>query len=350
MEAYSADIANRVPNLAQGTMLTAWGTNDAATPPAHRHGPRRLRRSLLIMPLWLRRLGAWAWHSAWLLLAAAALFWAGNAIVGRAARGDIPPIALSFWRWCGAFCIVIGIAWPHLKRDMPILIQHRWIVLALSAVGIAAFNTIYYFGLTKTTALNGLLLQSAMPLVILMWDVALFRDRPAAKQWIGVLISLSGVLAITVHGQIADLLALSLNAGDGLILLAIAIYSLYSSLLRRRPKVHPLSFLAASFALGSLMLLPFYGWALLDGARIHGGIGSYLAIFYTMVFPSFIAYLCFNRGVELIGAARAGPFMHLVPVFGSILAVLLLGESFRPYHAAGIGLIGAGIAMASRRR
>jgi drug/metabolite transporter (DMT)-like permease len=303
-----------------------------------------------MMPLPLRRLGAWTWHSAWLLLAATALFWAGNAIVGRAVRGDIPPVTLAFWRWCGAFCIVIPIAWPHLKRDMPTLIQHRWMVLLLSAIGIASFNTIYYFGLTETTALNGLLLQSAMPLVILMWDVVLFRDQPAAKQWIGVLISLSGVLAIIVHGQIADLLALSLNAGDGLILLAITIYSLYSSLLRRRPKVHPLSFLAASFALGSLMLLPFYGWTLAEGARIQGGIGSYLEIGYTMVFPSFIAYLCFNRGVELIGAARTGPFMHLVPAFGSILAVLLLGESFHLYHAAGIGLIGAGIAMASSGR
>lgn len=287
------------------------------------------------------------WNSAWTLLILANLFWAGNIVLGRGVAGIVPPIALAYWRWTGAFLVAIGFAWPYLKRDAPVLLRHWRMLLLLSASGVACYNTMSYIGLASTTALNVLLLQSAGPLIIILWAFALFGERPTFWQAAGVTVSLLGVAVIAGHGSAETLLQLSLNRGDAWILAAIAISGLYSAMFRRRPQSHPLSFLVATMGIGSMMILPFYIWETAQGGRIHGGPPAWLAMAYIAVFPSFIAYLFFNRGIELIGAGRAGQSWHLMPLFGSVLAVAFLGESFRPYHAIGIALIGAGILLAS---
>jgi drug/metabolite transporter (DMT)-like permease len=220
-------------------------------------------------------------------------------------------------------------------------------LLLLSATGIATYNTMSYIGLTGTTALNVLLLQSAGPLIIIVWAFVLFGDRPTLRQTTGVLISLAGVATIAAHGSLDSLLQLKLNRGDVWILVAMVIYGVYAAMFRRRPAAHPLSFLVATMGIGSLMILPFYLWETAQGGRILDGLPAWLALAYIAVFPSFIAYLFFNRGIELIGAGRAGQSWHLMPVFGSILAVLFLGETFYVYHAIGISMIGAGILLAS---
>lgn len=294
-----------------------------------------------------RQLGTALWGNAWLLLSLTMLFWAGNAVVGRAVAGAVPPVTLAFWRWTGALVFVIGFAWPHLRRDRVTLLQHWRLMLVLSATGIACFNVMLYTGLRTTTVLNGVLVQSAMPLIVILWASVLLREHPSWRQISGVAISLAGVAAIAAHGDLSALRELSFNDGDLWILAGLVIYSFYTALLRWRPAVHPLSFLATTFILGVLILLPFYAWEARSGAAISGGISSYLAILYTMIFPSLIAYLCFNRGVELIGPGPAGQSAHLVPVFGCLLAVLFLGESFLVFHAVGIALIAAGILLAS---
>jgi drug/metabolite transporter (DMT)-like permease len=287
------------------------------------------------------------WHSAWPLLALTNLFWAGNFIVGRAVAGQVPPVTLAWWRWTGAFIVGVGLAWPHLKRDGSVLLQNAPILLAFAATGIASFNTMTYIGLQYTTAVNALLLQSIMPVVILLWAFALHRERPGVFQAIGVAVSLLGVVAIAGRGSLGVLAGLSLNRGDVWVMAAVVIYALYAVLLRRRPRVHPLSLLVVLMGIGSLLMLPFSIWEAHNGASIRGGWPSYAAIAYTAVLPSLVAYLFFNRGVELIGAARAGQSMHLMPVFGVALAVIFLGERIQAYHAAGIALIAAGIALAS---
>jgi drug/metabolite transporter (DMT)-like permease len=287
------------------------------------------------------------WNSAWPLLILANLFWAGNIVLGRGVAGHVPPITLAYWRWTGAFLIAFGFAWPYLKRDAPVILRHWRMMLLLSATGIATYNTMSYIGLTSTTALNVLLLQSAGPLVIIIWAFALFGDRPTPRQAAGVALSLIGVAIIAAHGSLETLLHLSLNRGDVWILVAMVIYGVYAAMFRRRPVAHPLSFLVATMGIGSMMILPFYVWEIAQGGRIEGGLPSWLAMAYIAVFPSFIAYLFFNRGIELIGPARAGQSWHLMPVFGSILAVLFLGETFYVYHAIGIAMIGAGILLAS---
>ena len=287
------------------------------------------------------------WHSAWALLITANLFWAGNIVLGRAIAGHVPPIAMAYWRWTGAFVVAAGFAWPRLKSDLPVMLRHWKMMLVLSATGIACYNTMSYIGLTTTTALNVLLLQSASPLIIIVWAYLLFRETPTARQTLGVFVSLAGVAVIATQASFQVLAHLQLNAGDLWVLLALTIYGFYCVILRRRPAVHPLSFLVAAMAVGSLIILPFMLVELAAGARFEATVPTFLAIAYAAVLPSFIAYLFFNRGVELIGAGPAGQSMHLMPLFGSILAVLFLHETFRIYHAAGIALIAAGIVLAS---
>lgn len=282
-----------------------------------------------------------------MLLILGNLFWSGNIVLGRGIAGKVPPIALAYWRWTGAFCVAFVFAWPYLKRDFPILLRQWPRMLLLSATGIASYNTMSYIGLTTTTALNVLLLQSAQPLFIIIWAYVLYREAPTARQSAGIVISLLGVTAIAGRGSLQALANLHLNPGDLWVLAALLIYGIYAVVLRNRPAVHPLSFLVTAMGIGSCMMLPFYLWEYGQGGRIEVSPGALASLTYVAVFPSFISYMFFNRAVELIGGSLAGQSTHLMPLFGSILAVLFLGESFQTYHAAGIALITAGILLAT---
>jgi len=287
-------------------------------------------------------------NNAYLLLTLAVLFWAGNFILGRAFHNDIPPIALSFWRWFCASLLIIGPAGKHLRRDRQILLEHWPAVLLLSALGIAAFNTLAYSGLQYTQAINAFLMQSLMPVLIVAFSFLIFGERVRPLQSVGIIVSLCGAVVIIARGDIAILAALEVNRGDLLIAAAIISYAGYSVMLRKRPPVHPLSFIAVTFWIGSAIILPFYLWEAFSVRSLQLQPATFLVIGYVAVFPSIISYLCFNRGVELIGANRAGLFIHLMPVFGSLMAILFLGEIFYWYHAIGIGLIAVGIYLATR--
>ena len=284
------------------------------------------------------------------LMTLAVLFWAGNFILGRAFHSDIPPIALAFWRWAVASLLIIGPAFKHLRKDRTEIIRHWPAVLLLAALGIAAFNTLAYTGLQYTQAINAFLIQSLMPVLIVALSYIIFRERIQALQAVGIFISLCGAAAIIAHGNPKVFLNLTFNRGDLFVATAILCYAGYSVMLRKRPPMHPLSFVWITFALGALMLLPFYLWETFArrAVRWDGLTGG--AVLYVAIFPSIISFLCFNRGVELIGANRAGLFIHLMPVFGSLMAISFLGEVFLWYHAVGIALIAAGIYLATRRR
>ena len=284
------------------------------------------------------------------LLILAVLFWAGNFILGRAFHSDIPPIALAFWRWLGAALLVSGPALKFLRRDGPMLRRHWRMVLLLAALGIAAFNTLVYSGLQYTQAINALLMQSLMPVLIVALSFLLFGERVRPLQVLGILVSLGGAITLIAHGDPALLAALRFNRGDLLVAAAVVCYAGYSTLLRKRPPVHPLSFIAVTFWLGAVMILPFYLWEIFCVRPLQLQASAVLVIGYVAVFPSIVSYLCYNRGVEQIGANRAGLFIHLLPLFGSLMAILFLGETFFPYHAVGIGLIAAGIYLATRTR
>ena len=287
-------------------------------------------------------------ESPYLLLTLAVFFWAGNFIVGRAVRADVPPVALAFWRWFFAAILVTLMARRHLPADLAKLRKSWGIVLLLAFAGITCFNTLVYIGLQYTIAVNALLMQSLMPVMIVGLSFLLFKEKIKPIQAAGVAISLLGALTIIGQGSLGILLSLSLNRGDVLVFIAVAGYAGYSIGLRKRPAVHPLSFVAATFILGDLLLLPLYVWETMAGRSLHLDAPTVMAISYVAVFPSIVSYLCFNRGVELVGANRAGMFIHLIPVFGSVMAIVFLGESLQWFHIVGILLIAAGISMATR--
>lgn len=286
----------------------------------------------------------------WLLFFVAPLSWSGNFVLGRAVAGEVPPIGLAFWRWAIGCLIVLPLAWPHLRRDRRAFLREWPTVLVLSGVGIAAFNTFAYIGLQDTTALNAVMMQSTMPIAIVAASFLLFGERVGPLQGLGILVSLSGVAMIVARGDGAMLAGLAFNRGDLWVLAAVVSYALYTALLRRRPVVHPMSLLAVTFGLGAALLLPFLLWETATGRVVPATPTAFAAIAYVAVFPSVLAYFCFNRTVELIGANRTGLSVHLMPVFGILMAVAFLGESPRWYHGAGITLIAAGILLAGRPR
>lgn len=289
------------------------------------------------------------WNSGWLLLGLAMLFWAGNSVVGRAVNADIPPIGLAFWRWVTAAVVIAPLAWTHIRADWAELRRHRVLLAFLALLGLAGFNALLYTALHTTTALNTVLLQSATPPLIFVCSFILYRERPNLWQVAGLLVALAGVAVIVSLGRPQSLLSLQLNPGDGLMLIAVAGYALYSALLKRKPAVHPLSFLAATCFLSVLVLLPPYMAEVLAGYQMPLTGQTAWTLAYVAVFPSILAYLFFNRGVELLGANRAGQFMNLMPGFGAILAVVFLHESLQAYHGLGLLLIAAGIVLSSRK-
>ena len=259
----------------------------------------------------------------YLLLSLASLFWAINVVLGRYIAGTIPPATLAQVRWGGAGVILAVIAWPHLKRDWPAIRRNPGVLLLLGLCGITLYNTMAYYGLQYTQAINALLMQSSGPLLVGLWSLILFRDRLTPAQLVGILISLAGVVVIITRGHPETLLALSLNRGDVWLVAAMAVYAVYTVMLRKRPAIHFLSFLAFTICSGAVMLVPIFLIEFAAGYRMDPTPAAFAVLGYVVVFPSIVAYFCFNRGVELIGANRAGQFFHLIPVLGSAIAIVL---------------------------
>ncbi|MEH2558125.1 drug/metabolite transporter (DMT)-like permease [Bradyrhizobium algeriense] len=295
------------------------------------------------------RSGNWLANQPYLLLSITALCWAGNAIVGRMAAGHIAPVTLSFLRWSFAFLIILPFAWRHLVRDWAAIRSRLGIMILLSITGIGAFNTLQYWALEHTQALNTLLLQSAGPLVVAVWSLLLLGVRLTLAQAAGVLLSMAGVLIILMHGDLTKLSGIDFNIGDLIFIVALAIFGIYSVLSLKRPDIHGLSFVAFTFGAGAACLIPLFIWELFARPPMQIDTANLLTLFYVALFPSTIAYLCYNRGVQLIGANRAAPFFHVVPVFGTIMSIVFLGEHPQVFHFIGFALVLAGVFVASRK-
>jgi drug/metabolite transporter (DMT)-like permease len=294
--------------------------------------------------------GHWIANQPYLLLSITALCWAGNAIVGRLAAGHIPPVTLSFLRWSFAFLIVLPFAWNHLVRDWPAIRAKLGTMILVSLTGISAFNTLQYWALEHTTALNTLLLQSSGPLIVAVWSLILLGVRLTPAQAIGIVVSLTGVLVILLHGDLSALTKIQFNEGDLIFLAAMVVFGFYSVLTLKRPAIHGLSFVAFTFGCGAACLIPLLIWELLTRPVMALDARNLASLFYVAVFPSTLAYLCFNRGVLLIGANRAAPFFHVVPVFGALMAIVFLGERPQAFHIIGFALVLTGVFVASRKQ
>lgn len=291
----------------------------------------------------------WLNNQPYLLLSLSSLFWAGNIVLARHVGAHIPPITMTTIRWFGVFIILLPFAWPHLKRDWPALRAHLPLMLFLSLIGFAFNNAISYWAMQYTEALNALLIQSSGPLFVALWSLVLFGVRLTGSQLAGIVVSLLGVLVIILRGDLAALASIAFNKGDVMFTWSLVAFGLYSAVIARRPRVHQLSFLSFTTCCGAMMLLPGALWEYSAGITLKLDALTFATMSYILIFPSTLAYLFFNRGVALIGPNRAAPFFHLVPVFGSALAIVLLGEKLQAFHLIGYALVLAGVVTASRQ-
>lgn len=291
-------------------------------------------------PLWL----------AYAMLVLTALFWGGTTVAARAAAGDIPPLTLTFWRWTIAFVLFVPFGFGPWWRQRALYAAHWKLMILLSFLGIVGFTIFYFMGLEHTTAINGSLLHGGLPIMIVLASLIMLRTRVDKMQWFGIVVALAGTAVIVLRGDLARLREISVNPGDLLLLLAMLSWALYTICLRWLPKgVDPAGLIFALAGLSLPMLLPFYLLDLANGRTFALSAGNISLILYTAVFSSVIAYLFWNKGVARVGANTAGFSHYLIPVFGTILSVLLLGETLESFHIIAIALIFAGLYLCTAR-
>jgi drug/metabolite transporter (DMT)-like permease len=285
--------------------------------------------------------------NATLLLTLTTLFWGGNAVAGKFAVGEVSPLILTATRWLIAAAVLLTFAQKQLRQDWPVIRSRLTYLFLIGAFGFAVFNATLYTSLKYTSAINVTILQAAMPMMIFVLNFLFFRTHLHWAQALGYTVTLAGVLLTASRGDFSLLAELALNKGDVLILIGTFIYACYSVALRSRPSIHWLSFMTVLVSAAALTSLIFAAIEIGTGNVIWPtSTQAWIVILYTVIFPSLIGQVFFARGVELIGSNRAGLFLNLVPIFGSLLAVLLLGEQFHLFHAAALALVMGGIAIA----
>jgi len=281
----------------------------------------------------------------YVLLTTAPLCWAGNVVLARGIVDIIPPVSLAFWRWSIAFLILLPFAFNHARKDGKLFLTHWKIICFLAVTGISLFNTLLYLSVQTTTAINAALIQTTMPATIILITLVAFKEKISRIQTFGVVLCMLGAFIVVLRGKFSNFLNFSFVEGDLLMFLAVLLYALYSAFLRKRPPIHPLSFLLFTIGVGSLGLLPVYLWEISCSGPFLVDSTAVFSILYVAVFPSLVAYLCWNRGVELIGANRAGLFINLIPIFASFMAIAWLDESLKTFHCVGLLLVFAGMVL-----
>ena len=278
------------------------------------------------------------------LLALTSLFWAGHWIVARAVHPHVSPVSLAFWRWAAAIAFLAPLALPLLLREWP-AVRAAWRpILFFGTCGTVLYNAVGYVGIKQTTATNAVLFQSVTPALIPLVAFLIFRDRIRVRTILGLALSFLGVLAIVLRLEPRALLTLGANPGDLWLLANVALWALYTACLRWKPRdLSPLAFMLAVMFAGMLTGLPAYLVDYAAGGRFEPTWGSVLGTLYLGLFPSVICYVLWNRGVAEVGPARAGVYLHLIPLIGALMAVALLGEELHLYHLVGIALILLGI-------
>ena len=289
-----------------------------------------------------------AWASPILLLVLTTLIWAGHSIVGRLAVGQIAPMTLTCLRWGVALVPILLTARPALRRDWPVLRSHWQYVVAMGALGYTAFNALFYVAAHRTSALNLSIIQGAIPALVLIGARLFLGARFTALQALGAVATMAGVAAIAAQGDLNRLATLAFNGGDVMMFIAAVLYAGYTIGLRERPHVSGVSLLAGMALAAFITSVPLMVWEIASGGFIWPTAAGYATLVYVALGPAFISQIMYMRGVELIGPGRAGVFVNLVPAFGAIMAVLILGEPFAAYHVVALVLVIGGIAIAQR--
>ncbi len=286
----------------------------------------------------------------YILLILSTLFWSGNFVLSRGMNAQIPPLTLSFWRWAVALLILSFFAFKHLYIQRDIALRHKRFIFMQGILGVTGFNSLVYLALQSTTAINAVLVNSCIPVIIVIISWGIYNERLSFRQCIGVCISFSGVMLIISGGNLSTLVRLQFNHGDVLVFIAAVFWAFYSANLKRYPQeLHPLAYLSAIVIVGLIALLPFYILELSSGKIMVLSINSVITIIYVALFASVLAFIFWNRAIADVGANIAGPFIHLMPVFSTILAVIFLGETLTSNHLQAIPLIFGGIMLTTFR-
>ncbi|MDC7712316.1 DMT family transporter [Vogesella indigofera] len=286
---------------------------------------------------------------AYLLLTLTALFWSGNFVLARAMHASVAPMTLSFARWSIALCLLLPFGAAPAWRQRALWLPYWRRLLALALLGVTGFNSLAYWGLQYTAATNAVLLNSFIPILIVLFGALFFGVTIARRQALAVAISFAGVLLVVAHGDWHRLAALDINRGDAVVFLAMVAWALYTLLLRGMPPaLHRIGLLTLQVAIGLIGIAPLFAWELASGRHTPLNAATLATFAYVGTLPSVAAYYFYNLGVARVGAARAGMFIHLMPGFGALLSMLFLGEALQLYHLAGITLILAGVTLATR--
>ncbi len=287
---------------------------------------------------------------AYLFLIITSLSWGGNAVAGKLAVGHISPMVLTSIRWGIAFAILMTFALPQVRRDLRVIRANLPLLIGYGMCGFTFFNILLYSALEYTTAINVAIEQAGMPMVIFLANFILFRIKVTPAQIIGFALTLAGVVLTASSGSLTRLIGLQLNQGDALMLVAVLCYGGYTVALRYKPVLHWQSMITVMAGAAFLTSLPFSIYELSRGTAILPDATGWLVAIFTAVFPSLVAQVMFIKGNEIIGSNRAGVFINLVPIFGTLLSVMILGEILHLYHVIALGLVLGGIWLSERAK
>ncbi|MCU0837710.1 MAG: DMT family transporter [Rhodospirillales bacterium] len=287
-------------------------------------------------------------NPAYLILLVPPLCWAGNFVIGRAMHAEIPPLAFSFWRWAVALALLLPFAGRDSYRCWAVIRRSWRLITLLSVTGVVLFQVFVYRGLQSTTAINGVLIMAIIPAAIPVVAYAVDRSRITGRQLLGIALSLLGVAVVILDADPRRLAALTFGEGDLWVAAAVPMWAVYSVAVKRRPaELPPHALLLATMLIGIAILFPAYLWERAVTGPFAVTPATLAAIVYVGAFASLLAFVCWNRGVAAVGAAKAGPFLHLMPVFGTLLAIAFLGEALLASDLIGIAIIAAGLILSS---
>lgn len=286
---------------------------------------------------------------AYVLLLLTTFFWGANVVAGKISVGHISPMFLTTVRWTVALVVLCAIGWPRLRTDWPIIRRNAVYLMALGAVGFTVFNIAVYSAVRYTSGINVSVEQGGVPMLIFLANFLVFRLYISWPQIVGLMLSTGGILLVASHGDPRQLLELRLNVGDAIMIAGGIAYAGYAVALRKKPAIHWTSLMIAMSTGALLASLPFTAAEIAVGATVYPDLIGWGVILFTAIFPSVIAQAMFVKGVELIGANRAGLFINLVPVFGTLLSVLIVHEALQAYHGVAMAMVFGGIWLAETK-
>ncbi len=291
-------------------------------------------------------------QQAYLFLILTTLFWAGNFIVGeQASRFDIPPFTLNFYRWTFAWLILAPFTVKEIIEKKNHIKENIKLIIVLGITSITIFNSIVYYSLNFTQVISGVLMISTIPVMIIVFCWMLKIEKSNVYQILGVIFSLLGVVVIITKADLVILLNLNFNRGDLWMVVAMFSWAMYSALLRKKKlEISQLSLLQIIISAGLVFLFPAYLIELSLGYKTSIHLPFILILTYVVLFPGLASFIFWIKGISIIGSNRAGIFLHLIPIFSTIMAIIILKEKFMFYHLIGALLIVTGIILSSKGR